>query len=327
MHVQDLLWTRLTFLRTTRSNLEALGYALHWDAEETLAKEDVRRKEEELQSVLDPHRGMSKALTWTPAVQEALYCWWKARCSLLDASNQLGDPGRQKSTRKAMQTWIPTLIRSCFASFEVTEEEISAMVRSIDDAKTAEARRRKEGERIERNAEKAERRAKRARETELKMAQGASYGRPTKRVPPLVWKLMSSANNTNPSNTAANSSTPATNTSTAAATTSVVATNGSHVAPEPRAVNLPGPRPHPLIPVSGDAAAAVLAVSKSNPHSAARAAAVAGATEEQSTSKPVTNQTRADEIALSDALAGRGLVAPSGRMHGDDAAFEVIELD
>jgi hypothetical protein len=287
----------------------------------------VRRKEDALKSVLDPHRGMSKALTWTPAVQDALYCWWKARGSLLDASNQLGDPGRQKSTKKAMQTWIPALIRSCFASFEVSEEEISAQVRSIDDAKTVDARRRKEEERIERNAEKAERRAKRAREAELKMSQGASYGRPAKRVPPLVWKLMSSAKTANPSNTASNSSTPAADTSKADATPSVVVTNGSHAAPESRAVNLPGPGPHPAIPVSRDTAAAVLAVSKTKAPSAARAATATGGNEEQSTSKPVTNQTRTDKAALRDALAERGLVAHAARMHGGDAAFEVIELD
>lgn len=166
--VQDDLWSRLSFLRTTRQNLETLGHALYWDEEERNAKEHVVVAEQKLRNALNSAQHNSQSVIWTAEVCEALYVWWKSRCALLNASNQLRDSNRQKSIRKVQSGWIAPLMKCCFADLNVTEDNIISNIRRIEDEKIQESRLRKEEERRERIAEREERKAKKLRIVEPK---------------------------------------------------------------------------------------------------------------------------------------------------------------
>lgn len=161
--VDDILWSNLGFLRTTRQNLETLGHALYWDDEERNLKDFLAIAEEKLRAAVGTARQRDGHEIWTDEVREELYKWWKLRCSLLHASNQLRDQNRQKSLKKAQPAWFPQLLKACFSDVRVTEDDISLKIRDISDEKTQAAKLRKEEEKRERLAEREERKAKKQR--------------------------------------------------------------------------------------------------------------------------------------------------------------------
>lgn len=177
--VSDALWSTLGFLRTTRANLGTLGYALHWAEEEKVARERVGSAETEMRNLLGSSAGSEdtpehnralKPVPWDIPLEQCLHKWWKCRCQLLEASNQLGDPSRQKSVKKAQPSWVASLAKSVFSEFKLTEDELAGKVRAVEEEKAREARLRREECRRQREAEKLERKAKKQRETDAKKA-------------------------------------------------------------------------------------------------------------------------------------------------------------
>lgn len=165
INVPDELWRELDFLRTTRANLEGLGWALYWSAEEDQRKDAVTAAEKGLSNAVEESRKRENEDVWDGEALAALHTWWDARCALLEASNELCDPAKTKSVKKMQSGWIDGLVKYVLRDFGVGEESVIGCIRAMEEAQAAQDRERKEAERLERlerkKAKQAQREAKR----------------------------------------------------------------------------------------------------------------------------------------------------------------------
>lgn len=163
--LSDDVWVRLSrFLRTKRPNLEQLGHALVWSAREKSAKGRVAKTEgivdafmkERLKDALDhpddPSKG--KFMEWTDEADGKLHDWYRARCDLQNAKNQLGS--RVKSIKKAMPAWVAAIRAKSFVGFAASEQDIMDSYRRVEDARQVQERRKRDAERLERKRRKEE---------------------------------------------------------------------------------------------------------------------------------------------------------------------------
>lgn len=156
--IGDALWKELDFLRTTRANLETLSWALVWDAVESDAKESVSVADGNLRKAV---RGKALGQVDKEELRDLVVAWWKARITQLEATNKLGEQGKEKSVRKLHGSWLDALAKICGSQETgVTRDVIASVVKEYEDGVAADERARKESEKFEREEKRAAKAAK-----------------------------------------------------------------------------------------------------------------------------------------------------------------------
>lgn len=168
--LNDEIWTLLgAFLRTKRSYLENLGHALHFSAEEQAARRRVDAAEQALTTMVQGREG---PFMWDTALYDELHSWYRARCDLQMAKNQLS--ARSRSLKKALLAWTPALCKSAFANKGLTDADLAAAVRRVGVWRAAEEKERRDAEKERRDAEKERRDAEKAEKKREREAAAAS---------------------------------------------------------------------------------------------------------------------------------------------------------
>lgn len=149
--LSDDVWSRVSFLRTKRANLETLGHALVWNAREKVALQMVENAATRLQLLLQKRCDAAmlgdgaRAMEWDLGADEAIYEWYKAKAEVLVAKNQLGS--RVKQVKKSMVTWVGGLRKQVFDGWSVSETEICDAIRRQEEKAASERRERGEKKR------------------------------------------------------------------------------------------------------------------------------------------------------------------------------------
>lgn len=165
--LSDELWGVLSkFLRTTRGRLERLGHALHWSEAEKVAQTRVENAEKDVVESIraavkkdnevtnSNNNNIAGRVEWTPELDVKMFAWYRARCDLQEAKNQLG--ARPKSAKKAMVAWVQALHRTQLSNLNIMDQEIIDSFRRVEDERNAMERKRKEQEREARRRKRDE---------------------------------------------------------------------------------------------------------------------------------------------------------------------------
>lgn len=141
--LDDNVWSVLSpFLRTKRASLEAMGHALIWSDREKLKASAANAAERTIASYVNDRRNPAStgvvALECTGPMEDLVFDWYTARTELLEAKNQLAS--RYKTVKKSLPGWALSLKRQALMECSITETDIIAMVRRVEDRRAAQRR-------------------------------------------------------------------------------------------------------------------------------------------------------------------------------------------